>query len=257
MRVAFAGTPAFAAVSLEAIAAAGHDIVLVLTQPDRPAGRGMAPAKSAVKQVAERLGAPVHQPERLRDPESQAPLRAANPDVLVVAAYGLILPQAVLDIPRMGAINVHASLLPRWRGAAPIHRAVMAGDAATGITIMRMDAGLDTGPMLLAESIPIAAADTTGTLHDRLAALGGVLIVRALDALAKGALHPEPQPAAGVTYAAKIDKREARIDWSRPADGTRAPDPRAASCARCGQRTARPGHQAVARAPSRRPRRTG
>jgi len=217
MRVAFAGTPAFAAVSLEAIAAAGHDIVLVLTQPDRPAGRGMAPTRSAVKQLAERLGLPIHQPERLRDSEAQAPLRDARPDVLVVAAYGLILPQAVLDIPRLGAINVHGSLLPRWRGAAPIHRAIMAGDAVTGITIMQMDAGLDTGPMLLAESIPIAADDSTGSLHDRLAALGGVLVVRALDALANGTLHAEPQPAAGVTYAAKIDKREARIDWSRPA----------------------------------------
>ena len=217
MRVAFAGTPAFAATTLEAIAAAGHEIVLVLTQPDRPAGRGMAPAKSAVKQLAERLGAPIHQPERLRDAESQAPLREARPDVPVVAAYGLILPQAVLDIPRLGAVNVHASLLPRWRGAAPIHRALMAGDAVTGITIMQMDAGLDTGPMLLAETVPITAVDTTGALHDRLAVLGGRLIVRALDGLAGGTLHAVPQPAEGVTYAAKIDKREARLDWSRPA----------------------------------------
>ena len=215
MRVAFAGTPAFAAASLEAIAAAGHDVVLVLTQPDRPAGRGMAPAKSAVKQVAERLGVPVHQPERLRDPATHAPLRDARPDVLVVAAYGLILPQAVLDIPRLGAVNVHASLLPRWRGAAPIQRALLAGDATTGITIMQMDAGLDTGPMLLREALPIAPGDTVGTLHDRLAALGATLIVRALDGLAHGALSAEPQPADGVTYAAKIEKREARLDWSQ------------------------------------------
>jgi methionyl-tRNA formyltransferase len=217
MRIAFAGTPAFAAAALEAIAGAGHDIVLVLTQPDRPAGRGMAQTGSAVKQVAQRLGAPLHQPERLRDPATHVPLRDARADVLVVAAYGLILPQAVLDIPRLGAVNVHASLLPRWRGAAPIHRALLAGDATTGITIMQMDAGLDTGPMLLREPLAIAPDDTVGTLHDRLAALGATLIVRALDGLARGALHPEPQPAEGVTYAAKIDKREARLDWSQSA----------------------------------------
>jgi methionyl-tRNA formyltransferase len=217
MRVAFAGTPAFAAAALEAVAAAGHTIVLVLTQPDRPAGRGLAAARSPVKLVAERLGVPVHQPERLKDPSTHVPLREARADVLVVAAYGLILPQAVLDIPARGAVNIHASLLPRWRGAAPIQRAILAGDARTGITIMQMDAGLDTGPMLLHEAVAIGAAETAGTLHDRLAALGAKLIVPALDGLARGTLVPVPQPAEGITYAAKIDKREARIDWSRPA----------------------------------------
>jgi methionyl-tRNA formyltransferase len=217
MRVAFAGTPAFAAAALEAIAAAGHTIVLVLTQPDRPAGRGLAPARSAVKVVAERLGVPVHQPERLKDPATHAPLREARADVLVVAAYGLILPQAVLDIPARGAVNIHASLLPRWRGAAPIQRAILAGDARSGITIMQMDAGLDTGPMLLHEAVDIAPAETAGTLHDKLAALGAKLILPALEGLDRGTLAPVPQPAEGVTYAAKIDKREARIDWTRPA----------------------------------------
>jgi methionyl-tRNA formyltransferase len=217
MRVAFAGTPAFAAAALEAIAAAGHDIVLVMTQPDRPAGRGMAPAKSAVKRVAERLGTLLHQPERLKDPVTHVPLREAAADILVVAAYGLILPQAVLDLPARGAVNIHASLLPRWRGAAPIQRALLAGDAETGITIMQMDAGLDTGPMLLREALPIAPDETGDTLHDKLAALGAALIVRALDGIEHGTLAAVPQPVDGVTYAAKIDKREARIDWTRTA----------------------------------------
>jgi methionyl-tRNA formyltransferase len=217
MRVAFAGTPPFAAAALEAIAAAGHSLVLVMTQPDRPAGRGMAPARSAVKLVAERLGTPVHQPERLKDPATHDRLREAAADILVVAAYGLILPQAVLDIPARGAVNVHASLLPRWRGAAPIQRALLAGDAETGITIMQMDAGLDTGPMLLREALPIAPDETGGTLHDKLASLGAALIVRALDGIERGALAAVPQPADGVTYAAKIDKREARVDWMRTA----------------------------------------
>jgi methionyl-tRNA formyltransferase len=218
MRVAFAGTPPFAAAALEAIAAAGHAVVLVMTQPDRPAGRGMTPAQSAVKLVAERLGAPVHQPERLKDPATHVPLREARADILVVAAYGLILPQAVLDIPARGAVNIHASLLPRWRGAAPIHRALLAGDAETGITIMQMDAGLDTGPTLLREALPIARDETGGTLHDKLAALGAALIVRALDGLERGVLAAVTQPAEGVTYAAKIGKREARVDWMRTAN---------------------------------------
>jgi methionyl-tRNA formyltransferase len=217
MRVAFAGTPPFAAAALEAIAAAGHSLVLVMTQPDRPAGRGMASARSAVKLVAERLGTPLHQPERLKDPATHAPLREAAADILVVAAYGLILPQAVLDTPSRGAVNIHASLLPRWRGAAPIQRALLAGDAETGITIMQMDAGLDTGPMLLREALPIAPDETGGTLHDKLAALGAALIVRALDGIERGALPAVPQPEDGVTYAAKIDKREARVDWMRTA----------------------------------------
>jgi len=216
MKVAFAGTPEFAAAALEAILAAGFEVPLVLTQPDRPAGRGMQLQPSPVKQVAVAAGIPVHQPDKLRTPEQQAPLAAAGADVLVVAAYGIILPQAVLDMPRLGCLNIHASLLPRWRGAAPIHRAIQAGDLQTGITIMQMDAGLDTGPMLMTRSTPILADDTTGSLHDRLAAIGSELIVAALQALPRG-LAATPQPPDGVSYAAKIGKAEANIDWSRPA----------------------------------------
>lgn len=215
MKVAFAGTPEFAAVALRALIAAGFEIPLVLTQPDRPAGRGQKLAASPVKQVALAHGIPVHQPEKLRDPATHAPLIEAAPDVLVVAAYGLILPQAVLDIPRRGCINIHASLLPRWRGAAPIQRCIEAGDAETGVTIMRMEAGLDTGPMLLAEALEIGVDETAATLHDKLAALGGRLIVDALSRL--DALPPVPQPEEGVTYAHKIDKAEAAIDWTKPA----------------------------------------
>ena len=217
MRVAFAGTPEFAAVALEAIIAAGFEVSLVLTQPDRPAGRGMKLRPSDVKRVALAHGLPVDQPERLRSAEQRAALAACNADVLVVAAYGIILPQAALDLPRLGCINIHASLLPRWRGAAPIHRAIEAGDSHTGITIMQMDAGLDTGDMLLSESLPIGEKDTTGELHDRLAALGGRLVVSALARLDAGDLRPEPQPADGVTYADKVSKAEAEIAWSRPA----------------------------------------
>ena len=216
MKVAFAGTPEFAAAALEAILAAGFDVPLVLTQPDRPAGRGMQLQPSPVKRVALAAGIPVHQPEKLRTPEQQAPLAAVQADVLVVAAYGIILPQAVLDLPRHGCLNIHASLLPRWRGAAPIHRAIQAGDAATGITIMQMDASLDTGPMLLSRAEAIHADDTTGSLHDRLAQLGADMIVEALRAL-PGGLTATPQPADGVTYAAKIGKTEASVDWNRPA----------------------------------------
>ncbi len=216
MKVAFAGTPEFAAAALEAILAAGFDVPLVLTQPDRPAGRGMQLQPSPVKRVALAAGIPVHQPEKLRTPEQQAPLAAVQADVLVVAAYGIILPQAVLDLPRQGCLNIHASLLPRWRGAAPIHREIQAGDAETGITIMQMDAGLDTGPMLLSRAEAIHADDTTGSLHDRLALLGAEMIVEALRAL-PGGLTATPQPADGVTYAAKIGKTEASVDWNRPA----------------------------------------
>ena len=216
MKVAFAGTPEFAAAALEAILAAGFDVPLVLTQPDRPAGRGMQLQPSPVKRVALAAGIPVHQPEKLRTPEQQAPLADVQADVLVVAAYGIILPQAVLDLPRYGCLNIHASLLPRWRGAAPIHRAIEAGDLETGITIMQMDAGLDTGPMLLSRAEAIHADDTTGSLHDRLALLGADMIVEALRAL-PGGLTATPQPADGVTYAAKIGKAEASIDWNRPA----------------------------------------
>jgi methionyl-tRNA formyltransferase len=215
MRIAFAGTPEFAAVALEAILAAGHDVRLVLTQPDRPAGRGQQLHASPVKRLAQKHGIAVHQPDRLRDPASHAPLIEAAADVLVVAAYGLILPQAVLDIPRLGCINIHASLLPRWRGAAPIQRAIEAGDAETGVTIMRMEAGLDTGPMLLKEALAIAADDSAATLHDKLAAQGGRLIVDALGRLE--GLTPEVQPETGVTYANKIEKREATIAWGLPA----------------------------------------
>ncbi len=219
MKLIFAGTPEFAAAALEALLAAGHEVVLALTQPDRPAGRGMALQASAVKKVALAHAIPVFQPERLKDPATHEPIRAAcagaGAELMVVAAYGLILPQAVLDLPPRGCINIHASLLPRWRGAAPIHRAIEVGDARTGITIMRMEAGLDTGPMLLAEAIDIEADDTTGSLHDRLAALGGRLAVDALERI--DALVPIPQPEAGVTYAAKIGKLEAQLDWAQPA----------------------------------------
>lgn len=220
MKLIFAGTPEFAARALEALLAAGHQAVLVLTQPDRPAGRGMALQASAVKKVALAHGIPVFQPERLKDPATHEPIRAAcaegGAELMVVAAYGLILPQAVLDLPRRGCINIHASLLPRWRGAAPIHRAIEAGDAQTGITIMQMEAGLDTGPMLLSAAIDIDPQDTTGSLHDRLAALGGRLVVDALARLDQ--LPAVPQPDAGVTYANKIDKAEARLDWNQPAE---------------------------------------
>ena len=215
MRVAFAGTPEFAAVALRALIDAGFEVPLVLTQPDRPAGRGQKRVASPVKQVALAHGIPVHQPERLKDPATHEPLIEVKPDVLVVAAYGLILPQAVLDIPKQGCLNIHASLLPRWRGAAPIQRCLEAGDAETGVTIMQMEAGLDTGPMLLAYAIKVSAGETAASLHDKLALLGGRLIVTALNEIA--ALQPVPQPAEGVTYAAKIDKAEAAIDWRQPA----------------------------------------
>ena len=226
IRAAFAGTPEFARVALAALHAAGHEVPLVLTQPDRPAGRGMKLQASAVKQFALAHGLPVAQPRSLRldgkYPEdaaaARAALQAARPDVLVVAAYGLILPQWVLDLPALGCLNVHASLLPRWRGAAPIHRAIEAGDADTGVTIMQMDAGLDTGDMLLAERLPIGPRDTTATLHDRLAALGGRLIAQALQQAAQGTLRATPQPAEGVSYAHKIDQHEAAVDWSQPAE---------------------------------------
>jgi methionyl-tRNA formyltransferase len=217
MRVIFAGTPDFAAISLQAILAAGQDVPLVLTQPDRPAGRGMSLQASPVKQLALQHGLGVHQPPSLKSDEARLPIIEARADVMVVAAYGLILPQAVLDIPRLGCLNIHASLLPRWRGAAPIQRALLAGDVETGVTIMRMEAGLDTGPMLLKESLPIATADTAGSLHDKLAGLGARLIVEALARLERGGLHGENQPEDGVTYAAKLEKAEAALDWRQPA----------------------------------------
>ncbi len=216
MRVIFAGTPPFAAAALDALADAGHDIVLVLTQPDRPAGRGMKLTPSAVKQAALARGLPVFQPPSLKTPEAQAALATADADVMVVAAYGLILPQAVLDLPRHGCLNIHASLLPRWRGAAPIQRAILAGDRETGVTIMQMDAGLDTGAMLLKTVVPIRDSDTAATLHDALAAAGASAIVAALANYP--ALVPEQQDESQATYAAKLSKDEARLDWSRPAE---------------------------------------
>jgi methionyl-tRNA formyltransferase len=224
LKIGFAGTPEFARVALETLQGAGFDVRLVLSQPDRPAGRGMKLQASPVKQFALQHGWPVAQPRSLRldgkYPDEAAAARdtllAAELDVLVVAAYGLILPQWVLDAPRLGCLNIHASLLPRWRGAAPIHRAIEAGDTETGVTIMQMDAGLDTGAMLLRESLPIGD-DSTARLHDRLAAMGGRLIVEALHQAEAGALKPVAQPAEGVTYAHKIEKHEAAIDWQQDA----------------------------------------
>jgi methionyl-tRNA formyltransferase len=226
MRIIFAGTPDFARTALERLHCAGFDIPLVLTQPDRPAGRGMKLHASPVKQFAQGHGISLVQPRGLRLDgkyaddalSAKAAIDEARADVVVVAAYGLILPQWVLDAPRLGCLNIHASLLPRWRGAAPIHRAIEAGDRETGVTIMRMDAGLDTGDMLLVERIPIDEKDTTGTLHDKLAALGGRLIVEALELAAAGRLKPVKQPATGVTYAHKVEKAEAAIDWAQPAE---------------------------------------
>jgi methionyl-tRNA formyltransferase len=214
MRVVFMGTPAFAVPALRALAA-GHEVAAVYSQPPRPAGRGQSPRPGAVEIVARDLGLPVNTPVSLRNPEVQAELAAFRAQVAVVVAYGLILPQAVLDMPSMGCLNIHASLLPRWRGAAPIHRALMAGDTQTGVCIMRMEAGLDTGPVLLRQAVPIGPEDTTGDLHDRLAELGAMMIVDVLEGLAGRSLTP--QDGVGVSYAAKIDKAEARVDWTRPA----------------------------------------
>jgi len=215
MRIVFAGTPHFAEQALAALISAGHEIMLVLTQPDRPAGRGMKTNASPVKSLAIRHGLGVFQPPTLRDPAALERLRGVAPDVLIVAAYGLILPQSVLDVAPKGALNIHASLLPRWRGAAPIQRAILAGDAETGITIMQMDAGLDTGALLARRTVPILADDSALTLHDRLAALGAAMVVEVLRQCEKGALAATPQPADGVTYAHKIEKGEAVLDWRR------------------------------------------
>ncbi len=226
LRVAFAGTPVFAARALEAIADAGFPLTLVLTQPDRPAGRGLQLQPSPVKQLALRHGWPLAQPRGLRldgrwaedAATARAALQAARPDVLVVAAYGLLLPHWVLTLPRLGCLNIHASLLPRWRGAAPIQRAIEAGDTHTGITLMQMDEGLDTGDIVAAEAVPIGVEETAGTLHDRLAELGAQMVVRTLCQAAQGQPWPrQPQPSEGVTYAHKIDKAEAQLDWTQPA----------------------------------------
>ncbi len=217
MKVVFAGTPDFAARALASLLETRHEVALVLTRQDRPAGRGLESTASPVKKLALEHGIPLRQPRTLKDAEEQRAIAGVAPDVMVVAAYGLILPQAVLDIPVKGALNIHASLLPRWRGAAPIQRALLAGDQVTGISIMQMEAGLDTGPVLLAESTQIGEDDTAGTLHDRLAAMGARLIVEALDRLERGDLTPKPQDDSLATYAPKLAKTEARIDWRLPA----------------------------------------
>lgn len=225
MKIIFAGTPEFAAIALKALHDAGFEIPLVLTQPDRPAGRGMQMHASAVKQYAIAHQIPMAQPVSLRldgkypevAKEAHDLLHATPHDVMVVAAYGLILPRSILEIPKYGCINIHASLLPRWRGAAPIHRAIEAGDAETGVTIMQMEEGLDTGPMLTMARVPIAPEDTTGSMHDKLAELGGAMIVDTLHKLQQAALSPTPQPVTGVTYAAKITKEEAALDFTQSA----------------------------------------
>ncbi|MFI4884991.1 MAG: methionyl-tRNA formyltransferase [Steroidobacterales bacterium] len=216
LRVAFAGTPDFAVPTLLSLMGSPHRLVGVLTQPDRPRGRGQRLTASPVKAAVD-ASVPLAQPQTLRSAEERAPLAAWCPDVLVVVAYGLILPKQVLQIPRLGCVNVHASLLPRWRGAAPIERALLAGDETTGVTIMLMDEGLDTGPVLLQQRLPIAAADTGITLRAKLAAAGAPLLLEALRGLSEGTLRPHPQPADGATYARKLEKREAPIDWRRSA----------------------------------------
>ncbi len=218
MRIVFAGTPEFAAEHLKALLGTQHQVIAVYTQPDRPAGRGHKLMPSLVKQLAVEHGISVYQPATLRAPEAQAELAALQADLMVVVAYGLILPQVVLDTPRLGCINSHASLLPRWRGAAPIQRAVQAGDSESGVTVMQMEAGLDTGPMLLKVTTPIAPSDTGGSLHDRLAALGSQAVIQAVDALAAGTLKGEVQDDNLANYGHKLNKDEARLDWSRPAD---------------------------------------
>ncbi len=213
MKIIFAGTPAFAAAALAALLDGGHDVVHVLTQPDRPAGRGLKPQASAVKQLALARQLPLSQPVTLKDAGLIAQFAALQAEVMVVAAYGLMIPESLLQLPRRGCLNIHASLLPRWRGAAPIQRAILAGDHESGVTIMQMDAGLDTGAMLLAQAVPIAADDTAQTLHDKLAATGAQLLLRTLQEQPQ----PVPQDNANATYAAKISKSEAHIDWTRPA----------------------------------------
>jgi methionyl-tRNA formyltransferase len=217
LRVIFMGTPDFAVPPLSEIVASGHDVLAVYTQPPRPAGRGMLARKSEVHHFAEEAGIPAYAPKSLKPAEVQNEFYALDADVAVVAAYGLILPKAILDAPRFGCLNIHASLLPRWRGAAPIQRAIMAGDKYSGAAIMQMDEGLDTGPICMGERITIGPDMTAGELHDELSLLGAKLIARALEQLGEGTLQCRPQPAEGVTYAAKITKDEERIDWKRPA----------------------------------------
>jgi methionyl-tRNA formyltransferase len=217
LRLGFAGTPQFAIPALDALVRSRHRVAAVFTQPDRPAGRGQTLHMSPVKQRAVELGLPVHQPDSFKTHDASATLGSMELDALVVVAYGLILPASALGIPRLGCFNIHASLLPRWRGAAPIQRALLAGDAATGVTIMRMQAALDSGPMLAVREVPVSDRDTAGTLHDRLASLGALLVVETLDAVANGIEHEWAQPSTGVSYAEKIRKVEAIIDWSADA----------------------------------------
>jgi methionyl-tRNA formyltransferase len=217
LRIAFAGTPPFALPALRALLASAHQVVGVLTQPDRPAGRGQQLRASPVKLLAAEHRLPIAQPSTLKTSEGRAELAQWAPDVLVVVAYGLILPQAALDLPRLGCLNIHGSLLPRWRGAAPIQRAILAGDAETGVTIMQLDAGLDTGPMLLERSRSIGLHDTAGDLHDALSELGAVALIEALEGLAAGTLRPRAQPPVGASHAPKIEKSEAALDWSASA----------------------------------------
>ncbi|MGC3981598.1 MAG: methionyl-tRNA formyltransferase [Steroidobacteraceae bacterium] len=217
LRIVYAGTPDFAVPALQALRASAHQVVAVYTQPDRPAGRGRVLTASPVKACAQTHGIAVEQPVNFRDPASVEQLRSYAPDVMVVAAYGLILPQVVLDTPRYGCINIHGSLLPRWRGAAPIQRAILAGDAQTGITIMRMEAGLDTGPMIEKQGFAIDAEDTAASVHDRLASLGAILLLQTLADLPVALAKTQVQPEAGVTYAKKLSKEEAALDWSLPA----------------------------------------
>ncbi|MER2519253.1 MAG: methionyl-tRNA formyltransferase [Bdellovibrionales bacterium] len=217
LRLAFMGTPDFAVPALRALAQAGHRVAAVYCQPPKPAGRGQQARKSPVQLEAEAMGVEVRTPKTLRDAEEQARFKALDLDVAVVAAYGLILPQAVLDAPKLGCLNIHGSLLPRWRGAAPIQRAMLVGDAETGITIMQMEAGLDTGPMLMRGSLPITDQTTAQTLHDAMAEMGAEMIAQALEGVAAGTLKAVPQPEEGVTYAAKLTREDGAIDWSRPA----------------------------------------
>jgi methionyl-tRNA formyltransferase len=217
MRIIFAGTPDFSVPCLQALRDAGHEVVAVYTQPDRPAGRGRKLTPGPVKEAATALGLPLFQPTSLRDPEAIATLRDLGADLMVVVAYGLLLPQAVLDIPRLGCVNVHASVLPRWRGAAPIQRAILAGDRESGVTIMRMEAGLDTGPMYLIRRLTLDPRETGGSLHDKLSLLGATALVEALPGIAAGSLVPESQDDSQANYAHKLAKAEAEVDWSQPA----------------------------------------
>lgn len=217
LRIAFMGTPDFAVPTLSEILGAGHDVVCVYSQPPRPKGRGYEVQPSPVHAFADASGIPVRTPTSLKSPEEQAAFAALELDLAVVVAYGLLLPKPILEAPRLGCLNLHASLLPRWRGAAPIHRAILAGDTETGVMVMQMEEGLDTGPVLLGERVPIGPETTGGALHDTLSRIGASLMVRALAALERGALQPTPQPAEGATYAKKLTKEDMRLDWARPA----------------------------------------